>query len=311
MTFDFRTGSSYEPFLNYFLGVFAVICALISTFLNPLIFYVYTKKQKNILNMLFKVIAISDFLTNLLPAIFISYVFLSSVKFNQYTFLNQLPEFLCCTFGCISQVTVTLMAITRMIKIIRPFFSVEVKCVLAYLIFYTVYMALANAASLIIAWVEERSEEDPEDSSSLDTLKSVNMYACFSMNMLHCFVGLVCSFITVGYLWVNMMGNDLEALRLKLRSSNTILLMNIPYVISIVTHFLALDKDIGMDLSLVKHYMIPIMTSAFNPCVIVARTNTIKSFMIGWRGSNELASSFRSRTQLSQIKKSVPAESNL
>ena len=310
MTFDFGTGSSYESFLNYILGVFAVICAIISTLLNPLIFYVYTKKQKNIMNVLFKVIAISDFLTNLLPATFMSYDFLSSVKFNQHTFLNQLPEVICCTFGCVSQVTVTLMAITRMIKIIRPFFSVEVKWVLAYLIFYTIYMALANAASLVIVGVEEKGEDNVGESSNLDTLKSVNMYACFSMNMFHCFVGLVCSFITVGYLWINMMGNEAEALRLKLRSSNTILLMNVPYVISIVAHFLALNEDIGMDLSLVKHYMIPIMTSAFNPCVIVARTNTMKSFMVGIRGSSEL-SSFRSRTQLSQIRKSAAAESNL
>ena len=315
MTFDFGTGSTYEPVLNYSLGVFAIICFLVSTLLNPLIFYVYTKKQRSILNLLFKVIALSDFLTNLLPATFISYVFLSSIDFDRNTFMNQIPEFLCCTFGCISQVTVTLMAITRMVKIIRPFCTVEVKWVLSYLIFYAVYMAFGNAGSLVIAGIKDAEKGDDEGHTDLTTLEAVNKFACFTMNMLHCFLGIVCSFITVFYLWVNMKDNDAEALRLKLRSSNTILIMNIPYVISIVTHFLALDPNIGIDLSLVKHYMIPIMTSAFNPCVIVARTNTLKSMMSGIRGSKELTSSTRWRTQRSQVRRStgttIVAESHL
>lgn len=311
MTFDFGTGPKTEPYLNYTFGVFAIICALLSSVLNPLIFYVFTKKQKTIMNLLFKVISVSDFLTNLLPAIFISYVFLSSIEFEQHTLLNYLPEFLCCTLGCISQVTVTLMAITRMIKIIRPFVSIKVKWVLAYLIFYAVYMALGNAGSLIIAGVKDAEKRDgvERDSAYLTSLQRVNKYACFTMNMIHCFLGLICSLITVGYLWCNMKGKDKEGLRLKFRSSNTILLMNIPYLISIIAHFLALNPNLGMDLSLVKHYIIPIMTSAFNPCVIVARTNTFKRMIASFTGSSELTSSYRGNTTRSQITK-VTAESN-
>ena len=292
MTFDFKTGSTHEKAINYSMGVFTIVCVIISTLLNPLIFYVYTKKSKSIMNFLFKVIAVSDFLTNLFPATFIAYVYLSPTKFDQKSFLNQIPEFFCCTFGCISQVTVTLMAVARMIKIIRPFISIKVKWVMGYLIFYAVYMALGNAGALVIAGV---NGEKPYHAK----LKVVNKYACFTMNMIHCFVGLVCSLITVAYLWIKMKKTDKESLRLKLRSSNTILLMNIPYVISIVAHFLALHPNLGISLSLVKHYTIPVLTSAFNPCVIVARTNTLRSIRATFGASSEMQSTTQNRTQKS------------
>ena len=274
MTYDFETDPRYEPYLNYSLGVFAAGCALISTLLNPLILFVYTRKEKTIKNFLFKLIAVSDFLTNLLPATFISYVFLSSVKFEQYTFLNQVPEFFCCTFGCISQVTVALMAITRMVKFIRPFYTIKFKWVLTYLVVYAVYMVVGNAGFLICAGMRDAQQNDEifEHTTSEKWIK----YSCITMNLLHCFVGIVCSFITVGYLWIEMKRNGHQYTRWNWRGSNTILIMNIPYLISIVINFLVLRQNIGKNIDLVNHYVIPIFTSAFNPCVIVARTEAVK-----------------------------------
>ena len=103
MVFDFRAGPRYNAPLNYSSGGFMVVCFLISTTLNPLIFYSYTKKKKTIQNFLFKVIAVTDFMTNLIPTVFMMWVFFSKVQFEN-TFVNQLPEFFSCTFGCISQV---------------------------------------------------------------------------------------------------------------------------------------------------------------------------------------------------------------
>ena len=280
MTFNFETGK-YDPFINYSLGAFMIICVLISTLLNPLICYSYTKKRKTIQNFLFKVIAVSDFITTLIPGIFISYVFLSDMKFA-YTFKNQIPEFLSCTFGCISQVTTTMMAATRMISIIQPFLRVKFKFVLTYLVFYAVYMAIGNAGSLVITGMKDArnvTEEKQYGGNHMGTLETLNKFICFVMNMIHCVLGVLCSFIAVGYLRI-IIGASPEQAR-KLRSLNTILIMNIPYIFSIVSNFLAFYQVLKIDFKLVNHYIIPILTSAFNPCVIMARTNVIQDIRSG------------------------------
>lgn len=285
MTFDFGATPKTNAALNYTFGIFTVICFLVSTALNPLIFYSYTQKAKTIQNFLFKVIAVTDFLTNLAPALFMSYVFLSNMPFA-YTLKNQLPEFFSCTFGCISQVTTTMMAVTRMISIIKPFFRVKFKWVLAYLIFYAIYMSIGNAGSLIITGMRNAQNITDEEYKilienhgnhldfSVATVETLNKFVCFVMNVTHCLLGILCSMITVGYLRVIVSGSAEQARKLK--SCNTILIMNVPYLISIVSNFLAFYQLIGVDFKLVNHYMLPILTSAFNPCVIVARTNAIK-----------------------------------
>ena len=285
MTYDFETDPRYEPYLNYSLGVFAAGCALISTLLNPLILYVYFKRNNTIKNFLFKLIAVSDFLTNILPAPFIGYVFLSSEMFDKntrYTFLNQAPEFLCCTFGCISQVAVTLMALTRMIKIIRPFYRIKFKWVMRYIIFYAVYMVLGNAGFLVFAGVHGQQKLEDFKTTILEVWIK---YVCFTMNMLHCCVGIACSFITVVYLWMNM--RKIGGRSSKLRSSHTIMIMNIPYLISVVINFLVLKHhNIRISMDLVNHYIIPIFTSSFNPCVIIVRSKALKLLPSGVTKSN-------------------------
>jgi hypothetical protein len=285
MAFDFGAGPKHNPYINYFLAGFMIVCFLLSTSLNPLIFYSYTKKSKTIQNFLFKLIAVTDFLTNLVPTLFMSYVFLSKMNF-EYTFSNQLPEFFSCTFGCISQVTTTMMAVTRMISIIKPFFIVKFKWVLAYLIFYAIYMSIGNAGSLMITGIKNAQNISEEEYQvmlehhgnhldfSVATIETLNKFVCFVMNVFHCFLGIFCSFVTVGYLRI-LVGGSAEQAR-KLKSCNTILIMNVPYVISIVSNFLAFYQVFGIDFKLVNHYLLPILTSAFNPCVIVARTDAIK-----------------------------------
>ena len=145
MAFDFGKGAvnPYETAINYCLGIFMLTCVLISTFLNPLILYSYTLRPKSVQNSLFKVIAVSDFLTNLIPGIFMTYWSFTLIDF-EYTFLNQLPEFLSCTFGCVSQVTTSLMAVTRMIAIIRPFCKVEFKSLSLLIEPFTIQMEMAR-----------------------------------------------------------------------------------------------------------------------------------------------------------------------
>ena len=286
MTFDFGTGPKYDSYINYCFGGFMIICVLISTFLNPLIIYSYSQKPKSIQNFLFKVIAVSDFLTNLIPGIFMIYVFFGSIKFER-TFLNQLPEFLSCTFGCVSQVTTSLMAVTRMIAIIRPFCKVEFKFVLAYLIFYTIYMGVGNGWDLVLTGLSHAQDNSTspiwshgthEEMGTHTTIESLNALVCFVMNMAHCFLGLLCSFIVVRYLQriTPIEGCSAASHARKLKVSHTILIMNIPYLISIISNFLAFYQVVEIDFKLVNHFLLPILTSAYNPCVIVARTDARK-----------------------------------
>ena len=308
MTFTFGAGPKHDPYINYSFAAFMIVCFIISTSLNPLIFYSYTKKNKTIQNFLFKVIASTDFLTNLVPTLFMSYVFLSKMQF-EYTFNNQLPEFFSCTFGCISQVTTTMMAVTRMISILKPFFIVKFKWVLAYLIFYAIYMSIGNAGGLIITGIRDSnniSEKEYQimlkehgnklDFTSVATIEILNKFLCFAMNVFHCFLGIFCSFVTVGYLR-SIVGGSAEQVR-KLKSCNTILIMNIPYVISIISNFLAYYQVIGIDFKLVNHYLLPILTSAFNPCVIVARTPALK---VAFKSPTDRRQSMYSRSAVTTV----------
>ena len=272
MTFDFGTDSKYEPYLNYSFGIFAIVCSLVSTILNPVVIYFWLRKERSVKNLLFVVVAISDFLTNLVPAPFLSYVFLSPENFNQFSFLNQIPEFLCCTFGCISQVTVSLMAVTRMLKIVRPFLKIKFRWVLAYLFAYAVYMAFGNVGYLVAAVI--KGGKNQNENLDMNLLEKWNKFACFSINLAHCFLGIICSLVTVGYLLINIKGVGDKAS--KLRGSNTILIMNIPYMVSIVTNLLARYQAVQLNFSLVNHYIIPIFTSAFNPCVVLTRTKHLR-----------------------------------
>ena len=272
MAFDFGTDPKFEPYMNYSFGVFAMVCSLVSTLLNPVIIYFWLRKERSVKNLLFVVVAISDFLTNLVPAPFLSYVFLSPENFNQFSILNQIPEFLCCTFGCISQVIVSLMAVTRMIKIVRPFLEIKFRWVLAYLIAYAVYMAFGNVGHLVAAVIKGGQNQNGNLDMSL--LEKWNKFACFSINLAHCFLGIICSLVTIGYLRKNM--KEIGDKASKLKGSNTILIMNIPYVVSIVTNLLARYQAVRLNFSLVNHYIIPIFTSAFNPCVVLTRTKNLR-----------------------------------
>ena len=190
-----------------------------------------------------------------------------------------------------------MMAVTRMISIIKPFFRVKFRWVICYLIFYAIYMSFGNAGSLVITGLKAaaaRANQHPHDENSdhtappdmdlghhgnhLDltvaTIENLNKFVCFVMNVIHCFLGILCSFVTVVYLRCLVIGSAEQARKLK--SCTTILIMNIPYIISIISNFLAFYQVIGIDFKLVNHYMLPVLTSAFNPCVIVTRTKALK-----------------------------------
>ena len=288
MTFDFETNSRWEPYLNYSFGFFTIVTVLLSTILNPLILHLRQKEKKSTRNFLLNVVAVSDFLRNLLPATFISYVFLSSIEFDQYKFFNQIPEFFCCTFGCISQCTATLMAITRMIDIIKPIYSIKFKWVLTYLTCYTIYMVLGNAGFLLYYGIQSTHETEvgsEKFTAVMTFLEMWNKYFCSVMNLFHCMLGILCSFITVAYHRLssksvsqyhnmNVKKNGEQAL--KLQESNTILIMNLVYVVSIVFSVQLLLGSLDLNKGLFSHYMIPIFTCGFNLLVVVTRTDILK-----------------------------------
>ena len=191
------------------------------------------------------------------------------------------------------------MAVTRMISVIKPFFRVEFKLVLIYLIFYTFYMGVGNAWDLVLTGMrnaQNGSQNDTEkwshgtyvDLTVNSTIETLNKFVCFVMNMTHCILGLVCSFIVVGYLQSRKpIGGSVQSAdhARKLKSCHTILIMNIPYIISIVSNFLSFYQVIEIDFQLVNHYMLPILTSAYNPCVIAIRTNALKGLKRGQMGA--------------------------
>ena len=166
------------------------------------------------------------------------------------------------------------MALTRMIKIFRPFLKIKFRWVLSYLIAYAVYMTFGNVGYLAAACI--KGGENGNETLDMALLENWNKLACFSINLAHCFLGIICSLITISNLLrISMKGIGDKAS--KLRSSNTILIMNIPYLVSIVTNLLAVYQAVQLNFSLVNHYLIPIFISAFNPCVVLARTKNLRN----------------------------------
>ena len=268
-----RTVTSPEQILNYTVGTVLILCFLTSTVLNPLLLYHHsTTRKQGITTLLFVSLAFSDFLTNLItPLVYTIYLFLPQVVSQSKPVIGIFCN-LSCSTGCFSVCVTTLLAITRFFKITNPFVRTKKRILMKFLLAYTCFMFVANA---LISLANTKFLLG----DYLNLVITVCTFANFSM----CTLGVIFSIMTVVYVHFLKPSSPTDHVTKKV--CGTILLMNIVYVITLllsVIPFLSLMKLVqGIDLLALNFkflcfLVMPLLTSAWNPIVIIARSRQIQ-----------------------------------
>ena len=131
-----------DRIVNYAVGSLLLLCFLISTTLNPVIWYHHRSADKNkVTTFLFSYLAIADFLTNLIAPIGYCYLLMSPKLFSGLDLrFFEAFSLVSCTVGCFSQCLATLLAVSRTLKIINPFILIKQKFLKCYILSYTLFM---------------------------------------------------------------------------------------------------------------------------------------------------------------------------
>ena len=191
------------------------------------------------------------------------------------------------------QVTTCLLAVTRMVQILFPFLYFRQKVVILYLSVYTTYMVINNTTYYVAL----------EFFSHLKTVQKIGLDMCIWINFAHCVVGLTASTTTVIYLLLKRQSpGDCRPQR-NLRGCVTIFLMNVPYLVSVITILnvkLLLPSQVSFREILFA--WLPFCTSGLNPIMILLRMkkarSTVKYKMLLMMGRSVDKSSMMSTDQL-------------
>ena len=140
--FDFLGGSSLTLFF------------LLSTTLNPIVFYHYWKLPSTVPNILYRLLAISDFITNLARPILLAIAHFRPYSYTELL-LESKPYHL---FGTItarmgvtmSSAAVALLALTRAVKIQWPFYRIKKRYIIIWLSVASVYELLVVVLDLAL-----------------------------------------------------------------------------------------------------------------------------------------------------------------
>ena len=268
-----RTLTETERILNYSVGTLLIFCFLISTSLNPVLFYHHTSVQRQgITTFLFKTLAASDFLTNLLtPIVYSFYLFkpkiFSAVSPVIGTFCN-----ISCTMGCFSVCSTTLLAITRFLRITNPFARLKKVIMIRFFLVYTFYMLVINCL-LTLAFLNFLP----------NALINLFVTVCNLLNFTLIVLGVVFSIMTAVY--VHFIKPTSQNDNVDKKVCGTILLMNLVYIITLsvsVIPFLSLlnlvtdIKFLTLNLKFISFFLMPLITSTWNPVVIITRSRAAR-----------------------------------
>ena len=178
----------------YTIGIFFILPWLISTLLNPLLFWYFRTIKMRPSAQLKKNLALTDFFTNLWAPLSYTYFMLREDPVPLSHIVLRYVRTWACMFGCFSQIIGFLLALTRAIKILFPFFILKKGYTVAYLASYFLYMILNNGTYFLV------SEYFTEEAWGMRLLK-IGLDLCFWANFTHCCAGLFISLFTVLYLY--------------------------------------------------------------------------------------------------------------
>ena len=261
--------------LNLVMGCGMILIFLLSSTLNSLVYRYNSYRPANITNFLFKMLSVVDFLTTFYaPWLYASLMFSSEV-YPCTSRLTTSTRQLVCVLGCMSQVITWMLAVTRFVKVILPFTILVKRAVLGYLAGYSILMAANSLSSLVVQW---RGGADEAGAMSL------LVHYCFLVNLAHCTTGILLSVTTSLYL-VRCTRRQAATLRRssqkgtpgsalvtqRLRGCVTILLMNIPYIITLGFIVFVHLYPGRVSFHDVLFGFLPQLTSTINPIIVTAR----------------------------------------
>ncbi|KAL5258763.1 hypothetical protein ACHWQZ_G009275 [Mnemiopsis leidyi] len=276
-----------DQIINFTLGSVLILCFLLSTSLNPVLFYHHQSTRKNsICTFLFSCLSVSDFLTDLFAPLVYAHYMIRPGIYSGSLFSLEFSRVFACTVGCYSQCGTTLLAITRLLKVTMPFIKIKKRFVVAYFIVYNTIMSGNNLPILLLKQID-RSQR---------TLYFTFCNICIWLNAIHCLVGIVLSVATFVFIYFIKPVSETEDRDKNKRVCGTILLMNTPYIISIFFVIFVYISPWQVSIHDIIFGFVPMFTSAINPLVLISRNQGIRNTLKGvvtrrvYRGSGDILS---------------------
>ena len=286
-----------DKFLNYGYGAALPFCFLVSTALNPIVVLHNARRNQNVSTLLFQLLAVSDFITNIYQPIFMAYLLLMkaiSVE-EEPTPLHYISTILMAWVKQGSGMLTTLLSITRYIKIKSPFCIVNRKFILLYIAMNFIYFDVGFPVILLTSdecYIDRRVGYVWHDMK-----KMLDLWACILLApfAIHSLVAIVTSILTV-YCLRNrseLSGTNCnKSMRYQRKSCLTILILNagnMMLFLCCVTYlflkYLGKENDVAWsnvyDLILFNLFgFIPIFLSALNPLIITLRSTSMKQLIL-------------------------------
>ena len=261
-----------DQIINYTLGSVLILCFLVSTSLNPVLFYHHQSARKNsICTFLFSCLSVSDFLTDVFAPLVYAHYMIRPGIYSGSLFSLEFSRVFACTVGCYSQCGTTLLAITRLLKVTMPFIKIKKRFVVAYFIVYNTIMSTNNLPILLLKQID-RSQR---------TLYFTFCNICIWLNAIHCLVGIILSVATFVFIYFIKPVSETEDRDKNKRVCGTILLMNTPYIISIFFVLFVYISPWQVSIHDIIFGFVPMFTSAINPVVLISRNQGIRNTLVG------------------------------
>ena len=276
---------------DYLLGITMILAFLISTALNPFtfLFNYHQDGRLKTTRVLFMLLAISDFLTNIYRPLQIGHSFLSPevYPFVRASTVAEQVETIIFRFTMFSsQVLTTFISICRFINVKFPFYKLSSKvaimaCCLSLLSGFLIY------SSITFDLVEHKTSRFfllCQTTSTLDVLLKKYQPFIFQ-NVLVCILGaagVLSSLLTVNCL-MNKKGrtsNEESTVTLR-KSSQAVLIMNIgnAVMIAIQVSYLYYGSQAPL-INVLGAFGMAVILSALNPLMRICLCQEIKNFIL-------------------------------
>ena len=179
-----------------------------------------------------------------------------------------LAQAISCNLGCISQSATTLLAVARFIRIRSPFITINKHLFVAFFGVYFVTMTTITVIGkyFLMAGINPQAHLFLSD-------------VCFYLNLIQCFIGVIFAVLCISSLFKLKPSSGeelaLKTYRLRRKGCITILLINLPYLVSLCFASTAAITQYK-HLRAINFTFLPVLTSAINPMIISARNTGIR-----------------------------------
>ena len=285
-----------EIFSDYFLGITMILSFFASTMLNPLAFLFSYRQQGRLrtTRLLFMLLAISDFLTNIYRPLQIGYRFLSATEYpliRDKTLGDVLESIFFRLLMFSSLILTSFISICRFINVQFPFFNISTRGVMSAYI--TLMIAALSAYTWFVAgfplpkndgifslycqMATAYTYEEPLDKTVTFIIHNIFTSILGMMGVVSSILTVVCLMSKKGDI-----GSE-ESDKLLRKSSQAVLFMNLGNVVMIANHLVYTRKGSQIPLvNVLGAFAMAIILSAFNPLVRICLSKEIREFILNF-----------------------------